>query len=334
MLFLKKPSRLFNYSVFLFLCIVLGLLACGKPQRAPEFFDLEQVASRLAYKSYNGVDDTFERIHVERLMYDHSGRGILVHIDDVDRIDFNHPQLGWRFLHSDYDSTGHVGHSGHATSMALILAGSRDSTGHTGIAPGVKTISTGRAYFPLITGRAGVQPVIRTSSVLGNNLGTCGYTGAYPGWLEPTVSPPPHIYVIIAGNNGPSVETDAANRLDAWAWPGRPLPLSASDFYYPSEGNIIVTVAVDSSNHITTSSSRCGKTRRFCIAVPSPGTTSETAPIVTGVLALLMEAVPGKTLRQYVDAVLRTATPLSNPDQTGVGLLNAQAAWDYLRALP
>ena len=102
--------------------------------------------------------------------------------------------------------------------------------------------------------------------------------------------------------------------------------------YRPENGNIIVVVATGpDGKKLTTKSSKCGKTRNFCVAVPSLGATSQTAPIVTGALALLMEAVPNLPVKTYVQAILENAKDFGSPkDETGVGLLDVDAAYNWL----
>ena len=61
--------------------------------------------------------------------------------------------------------------------------------------------------------------------------------------------------------------------------------------------------------------------------------TSFSAPEVTGVLALLRSAFPGRSMTTLEAALKQTATPLSSPspDNTyGYGLVNAEAAYTYL----
>ncbi len=268
--------------------------------------------------SYNGVESTFDRIHANSLhKAGYLGKDILIAFYDVDRINFERTELKHTVLPGREILAGV---EGHATQMALIAAGAVNTQGNIGIAPQAK-ISSDPLDEHLIK--------IVSNSILGRNLLAAQYTMP-PGGVSPGVflNPPDpavvdNIYVIIAGNSGPGVNTN--------------MGFGIPDNYYPVHGNIIVTVAVDENNRITTTSSSCGiKTHLFCIAVPSPGPTSPTAPIVSGAIALLMEAVPGRPLNQYVHAILNTATPLpdSSPNETGVGLLNVEAAWNYLRANP
>ena len=69
----------------------------------------------------------------------------------------------------------------------------------------------------------------------------------------------------------------------------------------------------------------------FCVAVPSPDYTAKGTPIVSGALALLMQARPGLPVRKYVRAILETASHSQEPeDLTGRGLLNVEAALQWL----
>lgn len=103
------------------------------------------------------------------------------------------------------------------------------------------------------------------------------------------------------------------------------------------QNNIIVTVAVDTQDRITSISRRCGKTQRFCVAIPSGGHTSPTATLLAGAVALLKEAIAKRglkrTAQQYVQAILQTCKPLGPPEETGRGLVNIHAAFNALLAM-
>jgi hypothetical protein len=115
---------------------------------------------------------------------------------------------------------------------------------------------------------------------------------------------------------------------------------------YPDDGNILIVGAVDEENRLTSSSLRPGNTRKFFVVVPTGGATSPAAPTVAGILAALMEADTklfnhhGRPARQYVDAILETATPLADADasgtgpDTGRGLVNVEGALNWLKNHP
>jgi hypothetical protein len=115
---------------------------------------------------------------------------------------------------------------------------------------------------------------------------------------------------------------------------------------YPDDGNILIVGAVDEENRLTSSSLRPGNTRKFFVVVPTGGATSPAAPTVAGILAALMEAdtklynYQGRPARQYVDAILETATPLADADasgtgpDTGRGLVHVEGALNWLKNHP
>ncbi|WP_127088368.1 autotransporter serine protease [Aquabacter cavernae] len=110
----------------------------------------------------------------------------------------------------------------------------------------------------------------------------------------------------------------------------------------------LAVVAVDANNVITDFSNHCGVTKDWCLAAPGnqiystepikPPTptgygtrdgTSQAAPVVTGVAALVKEAFPWFTAADIQATLLTTATDLGDPgvdDVYGWGLVNAGKA--------
>ena len=318
-------------------------------------------------KSYNGVDDTFERLHLTSVLGHYTGRGVIAALIDQ-YVDFNDPALQGKEHPRDstilqwdiFDPAVNYGPwaptrvtwtdtmppralndmifapqpqgardpydiGGHGTDQARILAGTQSSVYITGIAPGARLVSYGSAEMFRFA-----EAVLHAQS-LGASIVNISLITPYPTvyfFILPEEAAvvtqisrllQDMLIVIIAGNGGNAVaapmetmEAITGNRHD----------------------NFIVTVAVDANNHLTSQSQRCGGARRFCLAIPSTGPTSPTAPIVCGILALLKEAVPGKHAAAYARALLDTATPLGNADETGKGLPNVEAALTHLRSLP
>jgi hypothetical protein len=96
---------------------------------------------------------------------------------------------------------------------------------------------------------------------------------------------------------------------------------------------IIITVAVDERGNLTKKSSRCGKTKPICLAVPALELSSPTAPTVIGVAALLQQAFPTANSRQIRTALLEGVTQLPDSELTGVGMLNGYKAYLRLKEL-
>jgi hypothetical protein len=308
--------------VFFLAAISAGLFSsCGgskhenssQQAQEPPTVDKSEKPWRLGL-SYNGVESTFDRIHVNSLhKAGYRGDKTVIEFMDQGPIDFSHNELKHTVIDGKTlpDRFGR-GPSTHATGMALTACGAINSSGAVGIAPLAKIVTDGSASI-----------VNYSLDTLTWSAMSIGYGISLSGSLEYLPGDPAHekIHVVIAGNEGPKQPTRMAFKVPKG--------------FYPKDGNIIVTVAVDNNNQLTSSSSNCGETKRFCIAVPSPGPTSPTAPIVSGAIALLMEAERDRPLQRYVQAILDSATPLANPpEQTGVGLLNVEAALNDLRARP
>lgn len=110
----------------------------------------------------------------------------------------------------------------------------------------------------------------------------------------------------------------------------------------------LAVVAVDANNVIADFSNRCGVAKNFCLAAPGDdiystapinsahpsgydtlGGTSQAAPTVTGIAALVKEAFPWFTAADIQGALLTTATDLGDAgvdDIYGWGLVNAGKA--------
>lgn len=125
--------------------------------------------------------------------------------------------------------------------------------------------------------------------------------------------------------------------------------LAAMPYLVPElEKNWLVAVNLDSNNQIAADSDRCGVAKNYCLAAPgeniystkrgsggmvggyeSRSGTSQAAPVVSGVAALVKEAFPWFTAHDLQQALLTTATDLGAPgvdDVYGWGLVNAGKA--------
>jgi subtilisin family serine protease len=301
--------------------------------------------------SYDGVASSFDRIgvrpvHAQGL----TGQGVTVAIID-DGIDFRDPALQGKevpggatrvAIVNDTDPSGLSGtlafyngvtvridptpeydvplylSGGHGTVMAKILAGSLNISNNLGMAPEAHLIPYSMSY-------AGYGVKLVHALSLGAKIASMSICPVWMRqfcWCSSSIPVLQNILIVVIAGNHDDAHPNAASAMGS----GHIAPF---DTEY---GNVIVTVAVDESNHLTSVSNRCGHTQRFCIAVPAAGPTSPTAPIVSGAAALLMEAVPGRPIRDYANAILETATPLGSPEETGRGLLNVDSALRYLRA--
>lgn len=133
------------------------------------------------------------------------------------------------------------------------------------------------------------------------------------------------VLVVAAGNEGNSQPTMEAG----------------AGLYYPElQKLMLVVVSVDKNNKLSWFSNKCGATSDYCIAAPGENITSTSingknqtesgtstaAPIVSGAVAFLMGAYPNLTATSVTSLILETATDLGNPNETGHGLLNLDAA--------
>ncbi len=215
---------------------------------------------------------------IEMMALGYTGKDIRVAIID-EKIRFDPHYLKNKELEVDSKYRAYAGGQ-HATLVAFIVGANNlgEKYGNkVGISPGVKIAnysSESIHYYSILHAREN----------LGISIANISMEGLTPqqlrlGFGEVDSNFADTAIVVIAGNGSNKEATSMATGLP--------------ENYYPEHGNIIVTVAVDESGQLTPKSKRCGNTRLFCVAVPSNGATSTTAPVVTGALALLMEAVPG-----------------------------------------
>jgi hypothetical protein len=209
-----------------------------------------------------------------------------------------------------FDAKSELYSSGdHGMGMALILAGDENPDRQIGVAPGVNILPLQDHFFD-----SGWSTVLRAAS-LGVSIISLSQYGITMNRFAP------HGFV-------PSSARDLT--VVAIAGNGENTPTDLEKGKKPTHLNLIVTVGVDEQGHLTSESRSCGETKDFCVAAPSHGPTSPTAPIVSGTLALLQQAFPGLPGKTYVDAILKTATLLDAPELTGRGLVNAEKAYLYL----
>jgi uncharacterized protein len=288
--------------------------------------------------SYCGTWDLFRRINLaSSLINTYEGKGINIAVFDSG-INFSSPNLssnqsipGGGILLDDQTAGYNISdedrlytEGGHGTHMAAILQGIRNKELYQGIAPQTKILPMSDWFATSYVQNLEYLSTHKAINIISSSLHASFSDILFKG--DETKNPNA-ILVIIAGNNTVYGKTETTN-LE------QDLPLSTTGSLedLPIFKKLIVTVAVDWKNELTPQSKRCGKLAPVCIAVPSTGATSPTTPIVVGALALLMEAFPGHKVEIYQKAILETATPLNSAfTETGVGLLNVQGAFDYIK---
>ena len=153
----------------------------------------------------------------------------------------------------------------------------------------------------------------------------------------------------------PLAETDAIYRIfedsadgqDVNTWLGNQLPEATAKLYDFSDlaGTLIGVTALQRDGKdwaLTEFTNRCGLAADWCIGAPgskiystipinnygSSSGTSQAAPLVAGVAALVRQAFPYMTARQVIEVILTTATEIPNltARDAGHGLVNAGRA--------
>lgn len=303
---------------------------------------------KLDYGSYNG-ENTFERINIAKLFKKGlTGKNVNVALLD-DGFNFDCEELLGKntsiskggvpyFDHiENYPAPGNYGYNydkpkmiggldlkteGHGAHMSRILAGEMKNNSR-GVSPGVEIfpLSAGDTGIPLVKWFNQVNAIknynLRIASISNHVSGFKYLLGEktnlfYPYYNEGFSDT---LFVSIAGNDNSYSNLFSSNH---------PAP------DHPIWKQIIITVAVGTDNKLTHDSRRCGSESDICIAVPSPGPTSPTAPVVAGAVAILMEAFPGLKIEQYQKAILDSATALGDPQETGRGMLNVYGAYQLL----
>ncbi|QNK02214.1 autotransporter domain-containing protein [Dyella telluris] len=144
------------------------------------------------------------------------------------------------------------------------------------------------------------------------------------------------LVVVAAGNNGQADVSQLAG-----------LPLASAQ--YAHNWLAVVNVTLDADGHVSgldkstdVPSSACGAAASFCLVAPglfygvgaantgfsSGGAegTSMSAPVVTGVAALVWQKFPWMSASNVQETLLGTATSLGDPSLYGYGLVNADKA--------
>ncbi|HWL06426.1 MAG TPA: S8 family serine peptidase [Xanthobacteraceae bacterium] len=295
-----------------------------------------------------------------------TGLGVVIGIADSG-LDARHPEF-WGRVEPGYDFTARVpilpgelhDRDGHGTHVAGIAAGARDGIEMHGVAFDA-TVRPARlgdgGVYGLDEYLTRVWPyfIQQGVSIINASYGIAGCNG--PGLspcnvTEYTIEDIARDYAKIPDR---ARETAAAGVLMVVAAGNAshpsPDPLPGLPYLYPElQDNWISVVAVDSTNTIASFSNRCGVAREWCIAAPGEqiysayplgrgsGTdnsykvmdgTSQAAPVVSGVAALVKQAFPWFTAYDLQQTLFTTATDLGDPgvdDIYGWGLVNAGKA--------
>jgi subtilase-type serine protease len=275
----------------------------------------------------------------------YTGAGVTVALFDTG-LDPTNPEFAGKTLSGyDYlfDTTDLTDLSGHGTHDAGTIAANRDGVGMQGVAYGANVMSfnilssfdvleTNTEFFD------GLQRAVDAGVRIASNswVTFVGFYGQdYLNYI--------HDNLKSAEDHGMIFVFAAGNFSDTKPWDLADLPETMPDL----QKQFIAVVAVDANNQIASFSNRCGIDAAWCIAAPGvdiystvptgtgigPGGnydymsgTSMAAPVVSGAVALVLQAFPYMTSEQIVQTVLTTATPIGDPSIYGHGLLNVGAA--------
>jgi hypothetical protein len=254
-------------------------------------------------------------------------------------VDANHRELAGRVIGGgdwqDSREDGRVDLSGHGTHVASIIAAARDRTGMHGIVPDAKIVSyrilnaqgrfgsrSGNDMIPAILGDVGA----RNLKVVNNSWASFNEINDFSAFsIQHRLSQELVAYRRRASANGPMMVWAAGNGGATEVSIRGGLP-----HYFPElKDNWLTVVAVDQNGREPTYTNRCGLSSEWCLTAPGGGDnrrvhgveaaqsgggytrrsgTSMAAPIVSGALTLLMEAMPNLSPRQAAVRLKATAT--------------------------
>ena len=269
--------------------------------------------------------------------YEDKITGLSVKVGVVDTgIDSSHPELATTRLGRDWHSSQlePVDPEGHGTHVAALLGAKRDGIGMHGIAPQAALTSyrifdahgsfgglTGGAILPSLVSHAQTQDITLlnngwassyeitdlSKSAVGASLGA-----ELSAWQSAVGQG--MVMVWAAGNNGDDQVSIRAG-----------LPA----YYHDLRKGWLAVVSVDSNGKEPRYTNRCGVASSWCITAPGGGDyvfrdglyaaksgggyerrsgTSMAAPLVTGSLALILDAFPQLSPQQAAQRILQTAS--------------------------
>ncbi len=272
-------------------------------------------------------------------LYDHGRGGDGVDIAILDSgVDASHSELRNRVTGGgDWQgSTGGIlDPNGHGTHVASIAAANRDGQGMQGIAPDSAIVSyrilNTQGVFGANTGNVMVPPIMEDVKRRGISIINNSWASFYEisdvssSVIEAGLADELRSYRDAAHETGPVLIWAAGNGSDNDVSVRGGLP-----YYFPElEDNWITVVAVDQYGHEPSYTNRCGLSAAWCITAPGGGDdeenygiigaqtgggytlksgTSMAAPLVSGALSLVLEAMPTITPRAAVARLKETAT--------------------------
>ena len=254
-----------------------------------------------------------------------------------------------------YNASGGQWDDSHGTAVVgIAVASANNSLGGRGVAPGSKFL----AYDGVATGLVGLamrSAIDQGADVVNNSWGTLdsrtGRSGTYlrsdPVWREAVADALSQgrrgrgtVVVFAGGNGGPNEDSnrdgyanypgvltvgavDHRGRPSSYAEPGANLLISAPS-YTPSSlfanGADIWTTDISGPRGLA-----AGSLPENADYGPFPGGTSASAPMVSGVVALMLEANPMLSWRDVRWLLAKTARPADlSPEKAEPSVMNAQ----------
>ena len=225
--------------------------------------------------------------------------------------------------------------NGHGTHVASVAAAARDGSGIQGMAPDAEIVSyrilNNQGIFGAQSGNVMLPPIMadidRRGVKVVNNSWASFYeiTDFSQSIIESALAQELQSYRDVASSDGPILVWAAGNggENDVSIRSGLP-------YYFPElEDNWLTVVAVDQNGYETSYTNRCGISAAWCITAPGGGDdevnngilgaksgggyslksgTSISAPLVSGALSLLMEAMPNLSPQAAAIRLKETAT--------------------------
>lgn len=251
----------------------------------------------------------------------------------------NHAELRGRVIgggdFQDENEDGTVDPFGHGTHVASIIAAAKDKIGMHGVVPEAEIVSyrilNSSGYFGSKSGND-MLPVImgdvasRNLPVVNNSWSSFYEINDFDAaTIESSLEEELNAYRSAATADGPVLVWAAGNGSDNNVSVRSGLP-----YYFPElEQNWLAVVAVDQNGQEPSYTNRCGISAEWCVTAPGGGDnkalngveaasntggytrksgTSMAAPIVSGAITLVMEAMPTLTPRQAIIRIKATAT--------------------------